>query len=163
MSVEKSANGSAWDRAIARSEITEVLQRYANMAVENADFAGMARLFSHDGEFILLDGTAVPVSDIEKIVAGNESVFIRHHLTTIHIEFTSPTTATADSYYIAFTNLAQPDHWGRWLDTLRREPDGRWVLTSKRPVIEGYSPEGWVATILFPAMEQQGMSTSSPT
>lgn len=140
------------ERIIARSEITALLQRYANLAVENADFAAMAQLFSDDGTFILLDGSAVPKTEIERIVAGNESVFIRHHLTTIHIEFTGDDTATTDSYYIAFTNLAQPDHWGRWLDTLRREPDGRWVFTSKQPVLEGYHPDGWVATILLPAM-----------
>ncbi|MFC7789943.1 YybH family protein [Microbacterium sp. MAHUQ-60] len=155
MSIQDSVIADPAARTIARSEITALLQRYANMAVENADFAGMSRLFSEDGSFILLDGTAVPVTEIEQIVAGNESTFIRHHLTTIHIEFTSETTANADSYYIAFTDLAQPDHWGRWLDTLRREPDGRWVLVSKQPVVEGYHPEGWVATILFPAMQAQ--------
>lgn len=142
------------DRAVARSEITEVLQHYANLAVEEADFAAMARLFTADGTFILLDGTAVPTTDIEKIVAGHEATWIRHHLTTIRIEFTSATTATADSYYIAFTDLAQPDHWGRWRDTLRHE-DGRWMLTSKQPVVEGYHPEGWIATVLFPAMQAQ--------
>lgn len=153
MTTADSPRDDALERAIARSEITAVLQEYTNLAVENADFAAMARLFADDGTFILLDGTAVPKTDIEEIVAGNESEFIRHHLTTIHIEFTSETTATADSYYIAFTNLAQPDHWGRWLDTFRRE-DGKWLLTSKRPIVEGYHPEGWVATILFPAMQK---------
>ncbi|GAA1018870.1 hypothetical protein Aple_025620 [Acrocarpospora pleiomorpha] len=155
MSIQETPSTEAMARTVARSEITEILQRYANMAVEEADFAGMARLFTADGKFILLDGTVVPATEIEKIVAGNEATFIRHHLTTIHIEFTSETTATADSYYIAFTDLAQPDHWGRWRDTLRREADGRWMLTSKQPVVEGFHPEGWVATVLFPAIQAQ--------
>ena len=156
MSNQETSNAEAVERMIARSEITAILQRYANMAVENADFAGMARLFTDDGTFILLDGTAVPVTEIEKIVAGHEATWIRHHLTTIQIDFTSETTATADSYYIAFTDLAQPDHWGRWRDTLRREPDGRWMLTSKQPLVEGFHPEGWIATVLYPAMQAQG-------
>lgn len=150
------ANITGAERAVARSEITEVLQRYANLAVENADFAAMAKLFTPDGKFILLDGTAVPPAEIERIVAGHEATWIRHHLTTVQIDFTSESTATTDSYYIAFTDLAQPDHWGRWHDTLRREPDGRWMLTSKQPVVEGYHPEGWIATVLFPAMQEQG-------
>jgi hypothetical protein len=149
------ANTEAVERAIARSEITAVLHRYANMAVEQADFAGMARLFTADGQFVLLDGTAVPATEIERIVDGNEATWIRHHLTTIQIDFTSETTATADSYYIAFTNLAQPDHWGRWRDSFRREADGRWMLTSKQPLVEGFDPQGWVATVLFPAMQGQ--------
>jgi len=156
MSNQETSNAEALERMIARSEITAILQRYANMAVENADFAGMARLFTDDGTFILLDGTAVPVTEIEKIVAGHEATWIRHHLTTIQIDFTSETTATADSYYIAFTDLAQPDHWGRWRDTLRREPDGRWMLTSKQPLVEGFHPEGWIGTVLYPAMQAQG-------
>lgn len=149
------ANTEALARAVARSEITEVLQRYANLAVEKADFAAMARLFTDDGTFILLDGTAVPATEIERIVAGHEATWIRHHMTTVHIDFTGEDTATADSYYIAFTDLAQPDHWGRWRDTLRREPDGRWMLTSKQPLVEGHHPDGWIATVLFPAMEGQ--------
>lgn len=143
---------AAADRAVARSEITSVLQHYTRLAVEKADFAAMARLFTDDGKFILLDGSAVPPADIQELVGDNEAKWIRHHLTTIHIEFTSETTATTDSYYIAFTDLAQPDHWGRWLDTFRREPDGRWMLTSKQPVVEGFNPQGWVATVLYPAM-----------
>lgn len=156
MNIPKASNTEELERMIARSEITALLQRYANMAVENADFEGMARLFTDDGTFILLDGTAVPVTEIERIVAGHEATWIRHHMTTIHIDFTSETTATADSYYIAFTDLAQPDHWGRWRDTLRRESDGQWMLTSKQPLVEGYHPDGWVATVLFPAMQAQG-------
>jgi ketosteroid isomerase-like protein len=149
------ASTEAVARAVARSEITAVLHRYANMAVEQADFAGMARLFTDDGQFILLDGTAVPATEIERIVAGHEATWIRHHLTTIQIDFTSETSATADSYYIAFTDLASPDHWGRWRDSFRREADGRWMLTSKQPVVEGVNPEGWIATVLFPALQIQ--------
>lgn len=148
-------SSEALARAVARSEITEVLQRYTNLAVENADFAAMARLFTSDGQFVLLDGTAVPTTDIEKIVDGHEAKWIRHHLTTIQIDFTSDTTATADSFYIAFTDLAQPDHWGRWRDSLRLEPDGRWMLTSKQPLVEGYNPQGWMATVLLPALQLQ--------
>ena len=161
MSIQESpqtALPEGWERTVARSEITEVLQHYAHLAVEEADFAAMARLFTDDGVFVLLDGTAVPRNEIEQIVAGNEAAWIRHHLTTVHIEFTSATTATADSYYIAFTHLAQPDHWGRWHDTLRHE-DGRWKLASKQPVVEGHHPEGWIATVLFPAMRAAGLST----
>ena len=148
-------SAEALARAVARSEITEVLQRYANLAVEQADFAGMARLFTTDGHFILLDGTAVPATEIERIVDGHEAKWIRHHLTTIHIDFTSETTATADSYYIAFTDLAQPDHWGRWRDTFQLEPDSGWMLTSKQPLVEGFHPDGWIATVLFPALKRR--------
>jgi ketosteroid isomerase-like protein len=140
------------DRVVARSQIIEVLHEYANMAVEQADFAGMSRLFHDDGRFVLTTGTAVPSNEIHRVVGGNEPTFIRHHITTIKIGFTSDTTAQTDSYFIAFTDLATPDHWGRWRDGFRRGADGRWLLIRKEPVIEGFAPDSWVATVLLPAL-----------
>lgn len=139
-------------RAVARSEITEILHGYANMAVESADFAGMSRLFHADGQFVLPDQTVVPISEIHRVVNGNEPSFVRHHITTINVEFTSETTASTDSYFVAYTDLATPDHWGRWRDLFRRATDGRWLLTSKAPIIEGFAETGWVATVLLPSL-----------
>lgn len=143
---------AAIERSAARSAITEILHRYANMAVEQADFAGMAVLFTSDGQFVLPDGTAFPATEIHRVVNGQEPNFIRHHITTIQIDFSSETTATADSFFIAFTDLAQPDHWGRWRDSFRREDDGRWLLTSKQPLVEGFSLSGWWGTVLIPSL-----------
>jgi SnoaL-like domain len=143
------------DRAVARSEIVEILHSYANMAVERADFAGMSRLFHEDGQFVLPNGTVVPMSEIHRVVNGNEPKFVRHHITTINIEFTSGTTASADSYFVAYTDLATPDHWGRWRDLFRCGTDGRWLLTSKAPIIEGFADMSWVATVLLPSLTDQ--------
>lgn len=140
------------DRVAARSQIMEVLHEYANMAVEQADFAGMHRLFHEDGRFILTTGAAVSCTEIHRVVSGSEPNFIRHHITTVRIDFTSDTTADTDSYFIAVTDLAVPDHWGRWRDTFRRGADGRWLLTRKEPVIEGFAPGSWVATVLLPSL-----------
>ena len=30
---------------------------------------------------------------------------------------------------------------------------GRWLLTSKQPVVEGFHPDGWVATVLLPSLQ----------
>ena len=140
------------DRAVARSEITEVLHTYARIAIEQADFAAMSRLFHEDGQFVLPDQTALPCTEIHRVVNGNEPTFIRHHITTIDIEFTSGTTAETDSYFVAFTDLAAPDHWGRWIDKFKRTSDGSWLLTQKAPIIEGFAPTGWVGTVLLPSL-----------
>lgn len=146
------ADTAAIARSAARSAITEVVYSYANMAVEQADWAAMATLFTHDGEFALPDGRVFPPNEIYRIVDGHdEPSFVRHHVTTIQIDFTSETTATADCFFTVYTDMAQPDHWGRWKDSFRREADGRWLLTRMQPVIEGYSPTGWWGTVLIPS------------
>ncbi|MEW2014407.1 nuclear transport factor 2 family protein [Rhodococcus sp. NPDC076796] len=149
--------GNAERRAADRSAIIEVLHRYANRAVENADFESMAEtLFTEDGVFVLPDGRTVPRTEIHQILGGTGPTLIRHHITTIDIEFNSDDEASADSFFMALTDLAQPDHWGRWHDSLRRQDDGRWLLTSKEPIADGFAPHGWLGSILLknrPAME----------
>ena len=140
------------DRAIARDQIAEILHAYAHMAVEQADFGGMSVLFHPDGQFVLPDQTVVPCNEIHRVVKGTEPTFIRHHITTIQIDFTSATTASTDSYFVAATDLAWPDHWGRWRDSFRRGADGRWLMTSKAPIIEGFAPAGWAAAVLMPSL-----------
>lgn len=103
----------------------------------------MADLFTPDGVFVLPDGTAVPRTEIHRIVRGEGPKFIRHHITTIQIDFTSDTTAAVDSYFVAYSDLVQPDHWGRWRDTFRLTGDG-WLLTKKEPVTEGFAPGGYL-------------------
>lgn len=142
----------AIERAVARSQITEILQRYAAMAVEQADFDGMTVLFTPEGQFVLPDGTVLPCTEIRKVVNGMEPNVIRHHITTIQIDFADDRTATADSFFIAYTDLAQPDHWGRWRDSLARQDDGRWLLTSKQPVVEGWAPNGFWGSVLLPSL-----------
>jgi hypothetical protein len=86
------------------------------------------------------------------VVNGVEPTFIRHHITTIHIDFADESSATADSFFVAYTDLAQPDHWGRWRDSLARQPDGGWLLTSKQPLVEGWAPQGFWGSVLLPSL-----------
>lgn len=125
----------------ARAAISDVLHRYAYLAREKGDVDAIGRLFTADGVFVLPDGNAVPIAGMAAIVADNPPVFIRHHLTTSVVDFDDEENATAISYFVAYTHLAQPDHWGYWRDSLRKI-DGRWLLTSKQPVVEGYAPDG---------------------
>ena len=57
--------------------------------------------------------------------------FISHHLTTCHVDFTGPDTATARTYWLV-TSPAGLDHNGFYVDHLRRE-ENTWLISLRRP------------------------------
>ena len=56
--------------------------------------------------------------------------FVRHNLSTCKIDVTSPTTATARSYWVAWTEIGA-DHSGIYLDDFRRVGDD-WLIALRR-------------------------------
>lgn len=106
-----------------------------------------AACFTHDGvleldhetiagrEAILAWMTAPSV--IPAPVGGGPG-FISHHLTTCHVEFASPDSATARTYWLV-TSAAGLDHNGFYVDRIRRE-DGAWRIAHRRPRTLWISP-----------------------
>ncbi len=133
-------------RSVAKSEIETLLNRYAILAKETASGEKMAPLFKPDGVFRLPNGVAVKPADLLEVVQGNNPRFIRHHITSIDIQFVSPDEAHAESYYIAITHMSNMDHWGGWKDIVTRESDGRWVIADKTVIVDGGDPKGWYKT-----------------
>lgn len=136
------------DRVVAKGAILDVIHRYAHLAKEQADFEAMVPLFTANGTFTLPNGVAVPCTEIRSIVATGEPNFIRHHVTTVAVEFTSDDTASTDTFFVAHTDVAQPDHWGRWEDSFERQSDGAWLLTNKSVVIEGWATVSFWADLM---------------
>jgi hypothetical protein len=60
--------------------------------------------------------------------------FVRHHLTTSHIEMKDETTAGARSYFIVFTDIGL-DHVGAYADTLHKV-EGQWLFRHRRVMID---------------------------
>lgn len=71
--------------------------------------------------------------------AGGLPGFISHHLTTCHVDFTGPDTATARTYWLV-TSAAGIDHNGFYVDDFRTE-DGTWLIAHRRPRTLWVSPE----------------------
>jgi hypothetical protein len=61
---------------------------------------------------------------------GARPTFVRHNLTTQHLELTGPDTANGRSYFIVFTDIG-PDHMGYYVDNLRKV-DGKWYIEHRR-------------------------------
>ncbi|KAL4810493.1 hypothetical protein BDV18DRAFT_156854 [Aspergillus unguis] len=139
---------SSIERTIAITEIERILNKYCIMARENAPFSEMAHLFlPNEGVFKLPNGTAVSPADMGKVVQGKPPSFIRHHLTSVDIEFLDERTAKTKSYFFALTHASSSviDHSGHWLDEFGRTEDGRWLLRTREIVVETQAEGGWYA------------------
>lgn len=71
--------------------------------------------------------------------ATHGASFVRHHLSTSKIDLTGAETATARTYWVAWTDVG-PDHAGYYLDAFRRE-EGRWLIAHRRVRLDWESPE----------------------
>jgi hypothetical protein len=60
----------------------------------------------------------------------HQASFVRHHLSTCHIELTGADAARARTYWVAWTDIG-PDHAGYYLDSFRLEGD-RWLIQHRR-------------------------------
>ncbi|KAJ5563960.1 hypothetical protein N7513_000202 [Penicillium frequentans] len=133
------------ERVIAITEIERILNKYCIMARENAAFSEMANLFHSNGIFRLPNGAEVPPSEMGTVVQGKPPSFIRHHLTSVDIEFSSETEAKTKSLFFAMTGTSTIDHWGYWQDVFRRTEDGKWLVEVREIVVEGQDAKGWYA------------------
>ena len=145
---------SLTDEAIARTHIFALLHRYASLAREEADYDEITKLFQSDG-IISLEGRQLEPSQLKVITSVNKPKMLRHHITTIDVQFVSPDEAHCQSYIIAGTHMKLPDHWGRWDDVVRRQSDGRWLFQKKTIVSEQVDPEGWLAETIALAHQEE--------
>jgi hypothetical protein len=81
----------------------------------------------------------------------HRATFIRHHLSTCHIEFTGPISAKARTYWIAYTDIG-PDHCGYYLDMLRKE-QGRWLIAHRRIRLDWRSERSLYTTAVIRTRE----------
>ncbi|KAK3686800.1 hypothetical protein LTR37_019433 [Vermiconidia calcicola] len=142
-----SAGMDAMKEAAARTLILALIHRYASVAREHGDRNDTTKLFHPDGTVRFPDGRDMPASRLREVTQGDTPKLLRHHLTTVDVQFVSPDEAHCQSYIIACTDLKMPDHWGRWDDVVRRGGDEKWLFQEKVVVVDGLDPDGWLAGI----------------
>lgn len=81
--------------------------------------------------------------DVLKIAQGNPSKFLRHHLTTIHIQFVSPTEAHTEVFFLVVTHKSPTDHSGPYKNIVVKCPDDVWRIAERKPLVEQADPNGW--------------------
>ena len=138
---------SATEEATARTLIVALINRYASLAREQGDYAEAAKLFVLGGLVRFPNGRELPPSQLGEITRENGPKYLRHHVTTIDVQFVSPEEAHCQSYVIAVTDQKAPDHWGQWNDVVMKQADDRWLFKEKAVLIGGRDPEGWLASV----------------
>ncbi|PVH94848.1 hypothetical protein DM02DRAFT_601784 [Periconia macrospinosa] len=123
---------SPTDEATSRTLILSLIYRYASLAREEFDDGQITELFEADGIVQFPDGRELSPSRLGEITGTNPPKYLRHHLTTVDIQFL-------------------PDHWGRWDDVVKRQSNGRWLFKKKAIIVDGLDPNGWLITALGPA------------
>ncbi len=136
--------------AIAREEIRALLIEYVQCA-DRGRTERMLELFAPDALMEPTGDAACRGRDeirayFEK--AGRSArafmaePYLRHHLSSIHIELDGPSEARTTGYFLAITDTG-PDHWGRYRDVLRHDGSA-WQIHHRLLQLEGRTPGGWL-------------------
>ena len=134
------------DEMLAREAIRKTMAAYtvAGDRLREEDFIAV---FTKDA---ILESEGVPQSDLFRyegrdairqwigrwrepsanVDRTHQATFVRHHLSTSHIELTGPDTARARTYWVAWTDIG-PDHAGHYLDEFHRDGE-RWLIRHRR-------------------------------
>ncbi len=135
----------------ARLAIEDTIGRYTRFA-DGGRFDDQAALFTEDGVLETDLGECRGRAAIVEMLQGTKASLaaspdtggrIRHHVSSLRIDFDGPDAANATCYFLAIVGPG-PDHWGLYRDQLVRAGD-RWLFAHRRAIVEGRAPGGWAA------------------
>jgi hypothetical protein len=140
------------DELIAREQIRDIVARY-NATADSGRFDDTIEVFADGavmevGDQVLEGRPAIrelfaATQDSIADHAGDQPRYVRHLTATLQIDLTSATEAKGRCYFQVLLPHGL-DHWGRYLDSYGLR-DGRWVITHRRVVTDGWAPGGWAA------------------
>ena len=130
----------------AREQIRDLVARY-NANGDSGRFDEVLALFCSDATMIIADNVYSGIAEIstiftdtrDRVAAAETPQIMRHHTATHQIDVLSNDEATGRAYFQVIM-AAGLDHWGRYLDSYRREGD-RWMFDSRRVLTDGYAPD----------------------
>jgi ketosteroid isomerase-like protein len=125
------------DELIARAQIAELVAAYNHLG-DRGRVDEMIELFCEDADLDAFGETLRGREQVEGyfsgIVTGSADVprrrFVRHHISNVTVTVTLPTEAEGASYWMVIGE-GGPESSGRYRDTYRRDPDGRWRFATR--------------------------------
>ena len=153
----------------AREEIRQLQASY-NVAGDRGRKDEFGAVFSEDAVLEMPGGRCEGRAAIlERLFAPREAAgeradermltFVRHHLTTSKVEFTSPTEATGRTYFLVLTDIGL-DHSGVYVDRYCKE-NGRWWIVHREVRIDFVAENPLFGADLVRAARQRRPTASS--
>jgi hypothetical protein len=150
------------DELLARESIRKTMASYT-LAGDRLRAEDFMAVFTADA---ILESDSVPESDAFRYqgreamrgwilrwratAAGAQQAaqasFVRHHLSTSHIEITGADSAKARTYWVAYTDVG-PDHCGHYIDVFRRVDDA-WLIAHRKVRLDWRSPTSLFTTAI---------------
>jgi uncharacterized protein (TIGR02246 family) len=141
----------------ARLSIDELLDREAIRALiisynalgDRGRVAEMAEVFTPDARLTAVGRTAIGRGEIAALLSANpllpEHRVTRHHIGTQTIDLDGDE-AVARSYFSVLTNIGL-DHHGVYIDRLRRQANGAWLITEREVRLDWQAPNSVYAPL----------------
>lgn len=148
------------DELLARESIRTTMANYT-LAGDRLRADDLMAAFTEDG---ILESDGVPDADAFRYEgrdairqwiarwrqpattapATPKATFVRHHLSTCHIEITGADTAKGRTYWVAYTDIG-PDHCGYYVDSFRKVGE-RWLIAHRKVRLDWRSPQSLFTT-----------------
>ncbi len=149
------------DELIARECIRQTMVNYT-MAGDRLRSDDFIAVFTEDA---VLETERVPESDAFRCegrqairewfgrwrapgreTAAQRATFIRHHLSSSQIELSGPDSATARTYWVAYSDIG-PDHCGYYVDLFRKSGE-RWLIAHRKVRLDWRAPHSLYKTAI---------------
>ncbi len=137
------------DEMLAREQIRCSIGKYA-ICGDQLDIEGFASTFTEDGTLEMTTyrhtGRAAITHWMQNAEPfgeeGRRPTFVRHQITSSHIELESMGVASGRTYFLVLTDVGL-DHTGYYVDQFRKDGD-QWLIAYRRVRILWRAPDSFV-------------------
>ena len=129
-----------------RLRTDEFVAVFTEDAVFESDGVPDSDAFRYEGRQAMRDWITRWSSPPAGAPRTHQAAFVRHHLSTSQIEFTSAETAKVRTYWVAYTDIG-PDHCGYYLDTFRKVGE-QWLIAHRKVRMDWRSSQSLFTTAI---------------